>query len=82
MPAREVDDRGQPNYSHRALVRRENTRSQTLFQGLATAILLPIGLALLLMMTPFILVASQCASRLQKDQTAAEECLATIQAQM
>ena len=48
-------------------------------RGLAAAILLPIGLALLFMMTPFILVASQCASRPQKDQTAAEECLAYAQ---
>ena len=48
-------------------------------RGLAAAILLPIGLALLLMMTPFILVASQCASRPQKGQTAAEECLAYAQ---
>ena len=48
-------------------------------QGLAAAILLAIGLALLLMMTPLILVASQCASRPQKDQTAAEEYLAYAQ---
>ena len=48
-------------------------------QDLAAAILLPIGLALLLMMTPFNLMASQCASRPQKDQTAAEECLAYAQ---
>ena len=48
-------------------------------QGLAAAILLPIGLALLSMMTPFILVSSQCASRPQKGQTTAEECLAYAQ---
>ena len=52
-----------------------------LLQDLAAIIVLPIGLAFLVAISPFHLLASQCESRPQKDKTAAdgkrsEECLA------